>query len=134
MPTCPGTRNPIEMKMIWWIALFLLVPSLAAKRGSKGGVGKKKAKKGKKLSKKTKNCATLNTSAQGELVERHQMSQIKDIMNTAKVSEVFAAQLFEVIMNEALLDWSECSQNQFKFAIKQAQMFIENGNSWDYTA
>jgi len=38
------------MKLIWWIVLFLLGPTLAAKKGSKGGVGKKKAKKGKRTS------------------------------------------------------------------------------------
>jgi hypothetical protein len=58
---------------------------------------------------------------------------IQDIMATAKVSQEYATELREVIMNEDLLDWSECTTSQFKFAIKQAQMFLENGKSWDCT-
>ena len=59
------------------------------------------------------------------------MTNIQDIMKTAKVSESQAVELEQVLMSEALLDWSECSQAQFKKAIKLAQMFIANGKSWE---
>jgi hypothetical protein len=54
-------------------------------------------------------------------------------MKTAKVSESEAVQLEQVLMTEALLDWSECTTTQFKKAIKLAQQFIANGKSWDFT-
>jgi hypothetical protein len=62
------------------------------------------------------------------------VNNIQDIMAIAKVSQEHATELEQVIMNEDLLDWSECTTSQFKFAIKQAQMFIENGYSWEFTA
>ena len=62
------------------------------------------------------------------------MNNIQDIMKTAKVSESEAVQLEQVLMTEALLDWSECTTAQFKKAIKLAQSFIANGKSWEFTA
>ena len=62
------------------------------------------------------------------------MNNIQDIMATAKVSQTEAVELEEVIMNEDLLDWSECTIAQFKKAIKLAQSFIANGKSWEFTA
>ena len=62
------------------------------------------------------------------------MSNIQDIMATAKVSQTDAVELQEVIMNEDLLDWSECTTAQFKKAIKLAQTFIAHGKSWEFTA
>jgi hypothetical protein len=55
-------------------------------------------------------------------------------MATAKVSQAQAVELEEVIMNEDLLDWSECTTAQFKRAIKLAQSFIAHGKSWEFTA
>jgi hypothetical protein len=59
------------------------------------------------------------------------MTNIQDIMKTAKVSESQAVELEQVLMSEALLDWSECTTAQFRKAIKLAQMFIANGKSWE---
>ena len=62
------------------------------------------------------------------------MNNIQDIMATAKVSQAEAVELQEVIMNEDLLDWSECTTAQFKKAINLAQTFIAHGKSWEFTA
>jgi epoxyqueuosine reductase QueG len=59
------------------------------------------------------------------------VNNIQDIMKTAKVTESDAFQIEQVIMSEQLLDWSECTQAEFKKAIKISQMFIANGLSWE---
>lgn len=56
------------------------------------------------------------------------------IMELAKVSQSEAKEIEEVINNEWLLDWSECSTAQFKKAIRLAQQFIDNDYSWEFTA
>jgi 3-phosphoglycerate kinase len=59
------------------------------------------------------------------------MTNIQDIMKTAKVSQSEATLIEDVIGKEWLLDWSECTTAQFKKAIKQAQAFIANGMRWE---
>ncbi|CAB4152862.1 hypothetical protein UFOVP609_31 [uncultured Caudovirales phage] len=59
------------------------------------------------------------------------MHQIKEIMDTVKVSEEEAKAIYYVVENEALLDWSEATARQYKQAFQFAQQFIANGNSWE---
>ena len=54
------------------------------------------------------------------------------IMELAKVDQTTARQIQEVIDNNWLVDrWSEATNAQIRKAIKLAQMFIANGNSWE---
>jgi hypothetical protein len=69
--------------------------------------------------------------AQGGLKKEIQMSNIQDTMQVAKVTEAEATLIVDVIDREWLLDWSECTNAQFKKAIKLAQQFITNGMSWE---
>jgi 3-phosphoglycerate kinase len=69
--------------------------------------------------------------AQGGPKKEHQMSNIQDTMQIAKVTQSEATVIVDVIDREWLLDWSECTTAQFKKAIKQAQQFIANGMSWE---
>jgi len=59
------------------------------------------------------------------------MTNIQDTMQIAKVTEAEAKVIVDVIDREWLVDWSECTNAQFKKAIKLAQSFIANGMSWE---
>lgn len=56
------------------------------------------------------------------------------IIEIAKVSEAEALNIQDVIDNEWLADWSEATKRQIAIAIKVAQAYIANGNSWDFAA
>lgn len=57
-------------------------------------------------------------------------AQIQEIVNIGYTEET-AREIEEVINNQWLLDWSECTARQFKAAVKTAAAFIANGKSWE---
>jgi uncharacterized protein YPO0396 len=70
-------------------------------------------------------------SSRGAQNRSTKMTNIQDIMQIAKVTEAEAKTIVDVIDREWLVDWSECTNAQFKKAIKLAQSFIANGMSWE---
>lgn len=56
---------------------------------------------------------------------------IASVMSIGHTEET-ATKIVDVIDSQNLLDWSECSMRQLKSAVKVAQAFIANGNSWEF--
>ncbi len=59
------------------------------------------------------------------------MNTTQEISNLAKVSIYQATEIHDVLLSEALLDFSEATTREFKNAIKLATLFINNGRSWE---
>ena len=59
------------------------------------------------------------------------MNTTQEISNLAKVSIDQATEIHDVLLSEALLDFSEATTREFKNAIKLATLFINNGRSWE---
>ena len=59
------------------------------------------------------------------------MNTTQQISNLAKVSIDQATEIHDVLLSEALLDFSEATTREFKNAIKLATLFINNGRSWE---
>jgi len=63
--------------------------------------------------------------------EEPQMAITEQISTLAKVSIDQAAEIHDVLLTEALIDFSEATTRQFKQAINLATWFIDNGRSWE---
>ena len=59
------------------------------------------------------------------------MANTQHISKLAKVSIEKAEEIHEVLLTEALIDFSEATTRQFKQAINLATWFIDNGRSWE---
>jgi hypothetical protein len=54
-----------------------------------------------------------------------------EIADIAKVNLQEASEIYEVLLSEYLIDFSEATMREFKQAIKFASTFIANGHSWE---
>ena len=59
------------------------------------------------------------------------MNTTQEISNLAQVSIDQATEIHNVLLSEALLDFSQATTREFKNAIKLATLFINNGRSWE---
>lgn len=59
------------------------------------------------------------------------MATTQHISKLAKVSIDRAEEIHEVLLTEALIDFSEATAREFKTAISLATWFIDNGRSWE---
>jgi len=59
------------------------------------------------------------------------MNTTQEISNLAQVSIDQATEIHDVLLSEALLDFSQATTREFKNAIKLATLFINNGRSWE---
>jgi len=59
------------------------------------------------------------------------MNTTQQISTLANISIDQAAEIHDVLLSEALLDFSEATTREFKNAIKLATLFINNGRSWE---
>jgi hypothetical protein len=63
--------------------------------------------------------------------EEPQMANTQHISKLAKVSIEKAEEIHEVLLTEALIDFSEATTREYKKAISLATWFIDNGRSWE---
>lgn len=59
------------------------------------------------------------------------MTTTEQIGKLANVSAERASEIHEVLLSEALIDFSQATTRQFKMAITLAEYFIENGKRWE---
>jgi hypothetical protein len=59
------------------------------------------------------------------------MTTTQQISTLAKVSMNKAEEIHDVLLTEALIDFSEATTREFKKAISLATWFIDNGRSWE---
>ena len=59
------------------------------------------------------------------------MAITEQISTLAKVSIDQAAEIHDVLLTEALIDFSEATAREYKKAISLATWFIDNGRSWE---
>ncbi len=59
------------------------------------------------------------------------MANTQHISKLAKVSIEKAEEIHEVLLTEALIDFSEATTREYKKAISLATWFIDNGRSWE---
>jgi hypothetical protein len=59
------------------------------------------------------------------------MNTTQQISTIAKVSIDKAQQIEDVLLSEALIDFSEATTREYKKAITLASWFIDNGMSWE---
>jgi hypothetical protein len=59
------------------------------------------------------------------------MTTTQHISTLAKISIGKAEEIHEVLLTEALIDFSEATTREYKKAITLATWFIENGRSWE---
>ena len=55
----------------------------------------------------------------------------QEISNLAKVSVEKANEIHDVLLTEALIDFSQATTREYKKAISLANFFIDNGRSWE---
>jgi hypothetical protein len=63
--------------------------------------------------------------------ERETMNRTQQISAVANVSIDKAVEIDDVLLSEALIDFSEATTREFKKAVNLAIWFIENGRSWE---
>ena len=59
------------------------------------------------------------------------MATTEQISTLANVSIDKAQEIHDVLLTEALIDFSEATAREFKKAISLATWFIDNGRSWE---
>jgi hypothetical protein len=59
------------------------------------------------------------------------MNTTHEISKLAKVSIDKAQEIHDVLLTEALIDFSEATTREYKKAISLATWFIDNGRSWE---
>ena len=59
------------------------------------------------------------------------MTTTQNISQLAGVSIEIAEEILEVLLSEALIDFSEATTREYNKAIVLATWFIENGRSWE---
>jgi DNA polymerase III gamma/tau subunit len=59
------------------------------------------------------------------------MNTTQQISTLAKVSIDKAQEIHDVLLTEALIDFSEATAHEYKKAISLATWFIDNGRSWE---
>jgi hypothetical protein len=69
----------------------------------------------------------MSNTNERETMNRTQNVYIWKIREIAKVSETEASKLREVIDNEGLLDWSEASNSDIRWAIQYARNYMVRG-------
>ena len=63
--------------------------------------------------------------------ERETMNRTQEISALANVSFDKAVEIEDVLLSEALIDFSEATAREWKKAVTLAHWFIENGRSWE---
>lgn len=78
-------------------------------------------------------CASVSNAIQYEYQQRkvETMTATQHISTLAKVSMDKAQEIHDVLLTEALIDFSEATAREYKKAITLATWFIENGRSWE---
>ena len=76
-------------------------------------------------------CLVLYTISMSNTNERETMNTTQQISTMANVSIDKAVEIHDVLLTEALIDFSEATTREFKKAINLASWFIENGRSWE---
>jgi DNA polymerase III gamma/tau subunit len=59
------------------------------------------------------------------------MNTTQQISTLAQVSIDKAQEIHDVLLTEALIDFSEATAREYKKAISLATWFIDNGRSWE---
>lgn len=59
------------------------------------------------------------------------MNRTQEISAIANVSIEKAIEIDDVLLSEALIDFSEATAREYKKAVNLAIWFIENGRSWE---
>lgn len=59
------------------------------------------------------------------------MTTTEQIGKLANVSAERASEIHEVLLSEALIDFSQATNREFKMAITLAEFFIQNGKRWE---
>ena len=76
-------------------------------------------------------CLVLYTISMSNTNERETMNTTQQISTMANVSIDKAVEIHDVLLTEALIDFSEATAREYKKAISLATWFIDNGRSWE---